>query len=186
VPLTAWKTGGASQNNHQSALDLLSFVFVSLVIKYFGKTVCAPRMVRPGVVGQQKLGNCPFCSPLSSATATVSALYSSGGTKDSRTQQRYSPHQNQMSRARAAAAVDALQRTAYAPERMFEASVVSTRSMVYVTVRCLSVRLSICLSQHGPIAANPLLQVCCCGPGRQDRLLHGRHPQQRRAAGECG
>ena len=31
-----------------------------------------------------------------------------------------------------------------------------------------SVRLSVCLSQHEPTAANPLLQVCCCGPGGQE------------------
>jgi len=31
-----------------------------------------------------------------------------------------------------------------------------------------SVCLSTCLSQHGPTAANPLLQVCCCGPGSQE------------------
>ena len=42
------------------------------------------------------------------------------------------------------------------------------RSRVYVTVGCQSVCLSACLSQHGPTAANPLLQVCCCGPGRQE------------------
>ena len=30
-----------------------------------------------------------------------------------------------------------------------------------------SIRLSVCLSQHGPTTANPLLQVCCCGPGHQ-------------------
>jgi len=41
----------------------------------------------------------------------------------------------------------------------------SMRSSVYETVRCSSV----CLSQHGSTAANPLLlQVCCCGPGGQD------------------
>ena len=34
-------------------------------------------------------------------------------------------------------------------------------SMIYETVLCPSV----CLSQHGPTAANPPLQVCCCGPG---------------------
>jgi len=32
----------------------------------------------------------------------------------------------------------------------------------------MSVRLSVCLFQHGPTAANPLLQVCCCGPGGQE------------------
>ena len=31
--------------------------------------------------------------------------------------------------------------------------------------------LSVCLSQQGPTAANPLLQVRCCGD--VDRLLHG-------------
>ena len=30
---------------------------------------------------------------------------------------------------------------------------------------------STCLSQHGPTAVNPLLQVCCCGPGRQEILI---------------
>jgi len=30
------------------------------------------------------------------------------------------------------------------------------------------VRPAICLSQHGPTAAKPLLQVCCCGPSRQE------------------
>ena len=39
----------------------------------------------------------------------------------------------------------------------------SMRSKVYKTVLCLSV----CLSQHGPTAANPLLQVCSCGSGWQ-------------------
>ena len=32
---------------------------------------------------------------------------------------------------------------------------------VYETVLCPSV----CLSLHGPTTSNPLLQVCCCGPG---------------------
>jgi len=32
-------------------------------------------------------------------------------------------------------------------------------------------RPSVCLSQHGPTAANPLLQVCCCGPGRQETSI---------------
>ena len=27
---------------------------------------------------------------------------------------------------------------------------------------------SVSLSQHGPTAANPLLQVCCCGPSQQE------------------
>jgi len=51
------------------------------------------------------------------------------------------------------------------------------RSRVYETVRCPSV----CLSQHGPSAANPLLQVCCCGSGRQEirSIAAG-------AAGKCG
>jgi len=31
--------------------------------------------------------------------------------------------------------------------------------------------LSVCLSQHGPTAANPLLQVCCCEPGRQEMSI---------------
>jgi len=30
------------------------------------------------------------------------------------------------------------------------------------------VRLSVCLSQHGPTAAIPLLVVCCRGPGEQE------------------
>ena len=30
---------------------------------------------------------------------------------------------------------------------------------------------SICLSRHGLTAANPLLHVCCCGPGRQEILI---------------
>ena len=38
------------------------------------------------------------------------------------------------------------------------------RIRLYETARCLSV----CLSQHGPTAANPLLQVCCCGLGGQE------------------
>ena len=42
-------------------------------------------------------------------------------------------------------------------------------SWVDVTARCRSSCPSACLSQHdGPTAANPLLQVCCCGPGRQE------------------
>jgi len=39
---------------------------------------------------------------------------------------------------------------------------------VYVTVRCRSVCLSVCLFQHRPTAANPLLQVCCSRPGEQE------------------
>jgi len=53
-------------------------------------------------------------------------------------------------------------------------------SRVYVTVRCLS----ICLSQQGPTAANPLLQVCCCGPGGQEISVDcctASAQQQRRA-----
>ena len=30
------------------------------------------------------------------------------------------------------------------------------------------VRPSVCVSQQGPTAANPLLDVCCCGPGGQE------------------
>ena len=51
------------------------------------------------------------------------------------------------------------------------------RSRVYETVRCPSV----CLSQHGPSAANPLLQVSYCGSGRQViRSIAAA------AAGKCG
>ena len=32
---------------------------------------------------------------------------------------------------------------------------------------CPSICLSVCL-QHGPTTADPLLQVCCCGPGGQE------------------
>jgi len=32
--------------------------------------------------------------------------------------------------------------------------------------------LSVCLSQHEPTAANPLLEVCCCGPGGQEILIY--------------
>ena len=39
-------------------------------------------------------------------------------------------------------------------------------SRVYETVQCPSV----CLSQHGPTAAHPLLHVCCCGRGGQEIL----------------
>jgi len=38
------------------------------------------------------------------------------------------------------------------------------QSVVYVTVKCLSVHLS----QHGPTAAKLHLQVCCCGPRWQE------------------
>jgi len=50
-------------------------------------------------------------------------------------------------------------------------------SRVYDTLRCPSV----CLPQHGPSAANPLLQVSYCGPGRQEirSIAAG-------AAGKCG
>ena len=48
----------------------------------------------------------------------------------------------------------------------------SMQSKVYVTVQCLSI-LSVCLCQHGPTAANLLLQVCCCGPGGQEILING-------------
>jgi len=42
------------------------------------------------------------------------------------------------------------------------------RRRVYETVRCPFVCPSICLSQHGLTAANPLLQVCCCWPGKHE------------------
>ena len=48
----------------------------------------------------------------------------------------------------------------------------------------VSVRLSVRLSQHGPTAANPLLQVCCCRPEATDCCTAGA--LQQRAAGECG
>jgi len=35
------------------------------------------------------------------------------------------------------------------------------------SIKWHGVRPSVCLSQHGPTAANPLLQVCCCEPGGQ-------------------
>ena len=35
-------------------------------------------------------------------------------------------------------------------------------------VKRLLLLLSVCLSQHGPTAANPLLHVCCCGPSGQE------------------
>jgi len=47
---------------------------------------------------------------------------------------------------------------------------ISMRSRVYETLRCPSVCLSLCLSKHGPTAANPLLWVCCCGPGCQEEM----------------
>jgi len=31
-----------------------------------------------------------------------------------------------------------------------------------------SVHQSVCLSQYGPTAANPMVHVCCCGPGRHE------------------
>ena len=43
--------------------------------------------------------------------------------------------------------------------------------------------LSVCLSQQGPTAANPLLRVRCCGD--VDRLLHGWRTAAA-AACECG
>ena len=39
----------------------------------------------------------------------------------------------------------------------------ATQSGVYASVGRPSVSLSVCLSQYGPTAGNPLLQVCCCG-----------------------
>jgi len=55
----------------------------------------------------------------------------------------------------------------------------SMRNMVYETVPCPSVRLfvcpSVCLSvpvrTHSSKPAAALLQVCCCGPGRQEILI---------------
>ena len=57
----------------------------------------------------------------------------------------------------------------------------SMRNRVYETVRCPFLFLSIRLSQHEPTTANPLLQVCCCGPG-------GRRYEYRSiaAAAACG
>jgi len=31
---------------------------------------------------------------------------------------------------------------------------------------------SVCMSQHGPTAAKPPLQIYCCGPGRQEILIN--------------
>jgi len=57
-----------------------------------------------------------------------------------------------------------------------DSTVLATGCILYIkpykTIRCPSV----CLSQHGSTAANQMLQVCCCGPGRQ----------QQSAASECG
>jgi len=39
----------------------------------------------------------------------------------------------------------------------------------------------VCLSQHGPIAANPMLQVCCCGPGGQEISIDCDSSGMRRA-----
>ena len=43
--------------------------------------------------------------------------------------------------------------------------------------------------QHGPTAANPLLQVCCCGPGGQeiwiDCCTAGAQQQRRANAGSA-
>jgi len=61
------------------------------------------------------------------------------------------------------------------------ARIVCGAGSMYGTV---SVRLSVRLSQHGPTAANPLLQVCCCRPEATDCCTAGA--QQQRAAGECG
>jgi len=53
----------------------------------------------------------------------------------------------------------------------------SKRSRVHETVR----RTSVYLSQHGTTRTNPLVQVCCCGPGGQEyRSIAAA------AAGECG
>ena len=65
----------------------------------------------------------------------------------------------------------------------------SMRNRFYVAALCPSVRLSVRLSQHEPTAANPLLQVCCCGPGRQEISIHrcmAGAQQHRHAAGKCG
>jgi len=51
------------------------------------------------------------------------------------------------------------------------------------------VRLYVCPMQHEPTAANPLMQICCCGPSEKKisiELLHSRRSpqpavQQRRA-----
>ena len=37
--------------------------------------------------------------------------------------------------------------------------------------RYVSVRLAVCLSQHGPTAAKPLLHVSCYGPGGKEILI---------------
>jgi len=42
------------------------------------------------------------------------------------------------------------------------------RSRIYETVRCPFV----CLSQHRPTQANPLLQVCFCRPGRKELSIN--------------
>ena len=54
----------------------------------------------------------------------------------------------------------------------------SMRSRVYVTEQCPSV----CLSQHGPTAENPPLQVCCCGPGGQEMWIDCCSSSVRRAS----
>jgi len=46
----------------------------------------------------------------------------------------------------------------------------------------VSVRPSVCLSQHGPTAANPPLQVCCCGPGGQAMWIDCCSSSLRRAS----
>jgi len=42
----------------------------------------------------------------------------------------------------------------------------SVHSRVYEAARCPSVRPSVC-----PTAANPPLQICCCGPGGQEKPI---------------
>ena len=56
-------------------------------------------------------------------------------------------------------------------------------SHLLVLSATVSVCSSACLSEHVPTAANPLVQVCCCGPGRQeisiDCCVAGARQQQR-------
>ena len=55
-------------------------------------------------------------------------------------------------------------------------------SRVYETVQCLSV----CLSQHGPTAANPLQQVCFCGScGQQTSIDYCSSSVRRTNAGSA-
>ena len=58
------------------------------------------------------------------------------------------------------------------------------RSRVYETVRCLSVRPSVCLSVPARVTAANFAAV---GPaGRKYRSIAARRTAARRAAGECG